>query len=281
MKLDVKCYVEKEKIKLKEKFRSIEKPRLWILTDHSSVAAESYMRSKIKVGQDVGVCVEVKDISDLNMLSDVMLEAQDKSIPTILQLPCDPIIKSIYETKKPKTDVDGFFAFESIYKNNILEIIPATPKGIVSYISSRCATSDLKNKNIVILGRGELVGKPLTNMLIGSCASISVITSKTNYDTKVSLLKNANVIILATGNDESLMDISLDNAEIVIDCGVFRDSNGKLYGEFSKYINKYPEITEDVDYTPVPGGVGLLTTLSLFDNIYQYYNKGENCNDSD
>lgn len=287
MKLNVDEYVTKEKLKLADKFRSIENPKLWILTDHSSVAAESYLRSKTKIGNELGVDVDIVDIGSEQELKDVVKHSIQYNVPIILQLPCKKEYVDIYNELKPKTDVDGFFAYEDIYKGNVDGIVPATPKGILKYIHRWCIgkNKELNKLTVTILGRGELVGKPLAALLNKRIGTLNVLTSRTHQRIKDEILAKTHIVILATGNDMSLGDSILSKARLVLDCGVFRDDNGKLYGEFTKYLNQFPEdirrmLEEDIDYTPVPKGVGILTTLSLFDNVYQLYNKGVNCNDS-
>lgn len=279
MKLDVKSYVNNELELLAEEFKKIGRPKkLWIFTDHSSVAAESYMKSKINVGKKVGVDVEVISLESTEQFLHKIDEAIDQEIPTILQYPVGKEYKEIYNLMEPHTDVDGFFNYEDVMQGNTNGIIPATPKGIVKYLHKWCMEkkTDLSTKNVVILGRGELIGKPLAALLIPQCGSVSMVTSKTLFWIKDSLIERADIIILATGNDQSLDGMILSQAELVIDTGVFRDVNNKLYGEFGAYLKNLSQsmvdlIESDIDYTPVPSGVGILTTMSLFDNVLQFY----------
>ncbi len=279
MKLDVKSYVNNELELLAEEFKKIGRPKkLWIFTDHSSVAAESYMKSKINVGKKVGVDVEVISLKSTEQFLKKIEEAIDQEIPTILQYPVGEEYKEIYNLIEPYTDVDGFFNYEDVMQGNTDGIIPATPKGIVKYLHKWCMDkkTDLSTKNVVILGRGELIGKPLAALLVPQCGSVSVVTSKTPFWLKGRLIDYANIIILATGDNKSLNGMILSDAELVIDTGVFRDKDNKLYGEFGSYLNGLSEsmvktIDSYIDYTPVPNGVGILTTMSLFDNVLQFY----------
>lgn len=280
MKLNIEDYVTKEKIKLADNFRSIEKQaKLWILTDRSSVASESYMKSKCKIGSELGVDVQVVDINSEKDLLEALRISKMDQIPTILQLPCKKEYVDIYNMISPHTDVDGFFSYEDIYKGNVDAIVPATPKGIVKYIMRWCTDNhkELNKLTVTILGRGDLVGQPLSSLLIKKVGTLNVITSKTQKRIKEEILAKTHILILATGDDNSLGECVLSKAKLVLDCGVFRDENNKLYGEFSKYLNKFHEdvrgmIESDIDYTPVPKGVGLLTTLSLFENVFKFYN---------
>lgn len=276
IKLNVKEYVEREKEKLKEKFRSIENPKLFIITDsEDNVATQSYLKSKVRLGEELGVDVQVKYIKTMIDLSYWVSYCNEKQIPMILQLPTkDKKIEMIYNGLKAKSDVDGFFSYEEMYKSYYNSIIPATPKGIIYYIEEWAKNKGIgstKDFIVTIIGRGNLVGKPLVMLLASRVGSIHLITSKSPLHLKQYAIKNSNVVILATGNKNSLDDIEdFGKDKLIVDTGIFRDENNKLCGELTKHLDK---LDESVDYTPVPGGVGLLTTLNLFENVYSFYKK--------
>ena len=275
IKLNVKDYVEKRKTKLKVKFRSIENSTLFIVTDsEDNVATQSYLKSKIKLGEELGVDVKVKYIKTIADIIYWTSYCNEKRIPMILQLPTkDNEISKIYNEFKTQVDVDGFFSYEEIYKSKCDGIVPATPKGIVYYIEEwfKNKNKPIKNSIVTIIGRGNLVGKPLIMLLTDKVGSINLITSKTPLELKQYAVKNSDVVILATGNINSLDNVNdFGTNKLIIDSGIFRDENNKLCGELTKHISK---LDDSVDYTSVPGGVGLLTTLNLFENVYSFYKK--------
>ena len=277
IKLNVKDYVEKQKIELKEKFRSTENPTLFIITDsEDNIATQSYLKSKVKLGEELGVNVQVKYIKTITDIVYWTSYCNEKHIPMILQLPTkDKEISRIYNEFKSQVDVDGFFSYEEIYNSRWDGIIPATPKGIVYYIEEWANNKGYKNTQnftVTIIGRGNLVGKPLVMLLANRVGSIHLITSKSPLSLKQYAIKHSNVVILATGNQHSLDGVEdFGNNKLIVDTGIFRDENNKLCGELTKHLHKLNE--DVVDYTPVPGGVGLLTTLNLFENVYSFYKK--------
>lgn len=277
IKLNVKEYVERKKQELKEKFRSTENPKLFIITDsEDNVATQSYLKSKIRVGSELGVDVQVKYIKTITDIVYWISYCNEKHIPMILQLPTkDKEIEKIYNEFKSQVDVDGFFSYEEIYKGLLSSIVPATPKGIVNYIEDWAKFEGYKSMqdlSVTILGRGNLVGKPLVMLLANKVGSINLITSKSPLSLKQYAIKNSNIVILATGNQHSLDGVDdFGSNKLIVDTGIFRDENNKLCGELTKHLHKLNE--DVVDYTPVPGGVGLLTTLNLFENVYSFYKK--------
>lgn len=274
IKLNVKEYVEREKEKLKEKFRSTENPTLFIITDsEDNVATQSYLKSKVKLGEELGVNVQVKYIKIITDIVYWTSYCNEKHIPMILQLPTkDKEISNIYNEFKSQVDVDGFFSYEEIYKSRCNGIVPATPKGIVYYIEEWANNKGYKNTQnftVAIIGRGNLVGYPLTMLLAKRVGAIHLITSKSSLALKQYAIKNSDVVILATGQLNSLDGVEdFGKNKLIIDTGIFRDENNKLCGELAKHISK---LDDSVDYTSVPGGVGLLTTLNLFENVYSFY----------
>lgn len=280
MKLNIKDYVSERKEMLKEKirstFRSDEKLKLIVLSNTSDERTLAYMRNKVKVGAELGIEVKVIDLKDSSQLHRMMMQNAGE-VPTILQLPCkDNQMEKVYQklNEQYKTDIDGFFHYENIYKGKLWDIIPATPKGIVYYIEEWANNKGYKNTQnftVTIIGRGNLVGKPLVMLLANRVGSIHLITSKSPLYLKQYAIKNSDVVILATGNKNSLDGIEdFGKDKLIVDTGIFRDENNKLCGELTKHLDK---LDESVDYTPVPSGVGLLTTLNLFENVYSFYKK--------
>ena len=277
MKLDVNDYVNKEKEILKNKFEALEREsKLWVLTDSSSEASESYMRSKVKIGKELGVKVKLKVVNNAKDVIFFCDLARARNIPVILQLPCCKECVSTFNSIK-NTDVDGFFSYEGVYKGDFEGIVPATPKGILKYIKyyHRDREGYIGDKRVLIIGRGNLVGKPLASLILPHIGTLTIATSKTKN--LVEKIIQNDIIIFCTGKEDLLTEedafelgcINLKK-KLVIDSGIFREE-GKLHGEFTKFYLMLDEGTrEKFDYTPVPKGVGILTTLNLFDNVYNF-----------
>lgn len=286
MKLNVKDYVSERKEMLKEKirstFRSDEKLKLIVLSNTSDERTLAYMRNKVKVGAELGIEVKVIDLKDNSQLRRIMMQNAGE-VPTILQLPCkDNQMEKVYQklNEQYKTDIDGFFHYENIYKGKLWDIIPATPKGIMIFIAHQKMGKQIRVDkydnligNVVIFGRGELIGKPLSILMLKHCKSLQVMTSSSTEEERIQTFKNADTIILATGKDNYLNEKYIEGntkSKLIIDTGIFMGDNGKLHGELYPIL-PFIENDENIKYTPVPSGVGLLTTWSLFENVYDFY----------
>jgi methylenetetrahydrofolate dehydrogenase (NADP+)/methenyltetrahydrofolate cyclohydrolase len=146
----------------------------------------------------------------------------------------------------PEKDVDGFHP-DSPYA-------PATPGGIMKYL--RACEFDLTGKDVVIIGRSNIVGKPLAAMMTDADATVTLCHSKSKLSHH---LYSADLIVTAVGKAGFLNCYPIHVP--VIDVGINFDENGKLVGDCFN--------TEGRDVTPVPGGVGLLTRCALLDNVIE------------
>lgn len=257
MKLNVKEYVTKNKEILKKEIaESGLKPKLTIIKNNNDPRSDAYVRNKIKDCEEVGIEVELTTEFK-----------KEYTNPTICQLPYDNLTdkEAIKKANIPaELDVDGFNVLSN-YK-------PCTPMGVINYLKHLDKLH--AETAVVIIGRGELVGKPLVDILMNDkslCSTVSVITSKTpKYIAKL-LVSNVNVIITATGNS---LDINLlqmiTPLTTIVDCGI-QIIDGKLSGDIPKRY--YPYFDKVADYTPVPNGVGLLTRLTLLQHVWNYYKK--------
>ena len=148
---------------------------------------------------------------------------------------------------KPEKDVDGFRPDSPF--------VPATPKGIMDYLAA--SNFDVDGKLVVIIGRSDIVGKPLAKLMTDANATVTLCHSHTSEEDMGILLTIADLVVCAVGKAEFL-DCHRTTAP-VIDVGINFDENGKLVGDCYN--------TEGRDVTPVPGGVGLLTRVSLLENV--------------
>lgn len=257
MELNVKNYVVKNKEILKKEIaESGLKPKLTIIKNNNDPRSDAYVRNKIKDCEEVGIEVELTT------------EFKEKyTNPTICQLPYDGLTdkEAIEKANIPaELDVDGF--------NVLSDYKPCTPMGVINYLKYLDRLD--ADANVVIIGRGELVGKPLVDILMNDkslCSTVSVITSKTpKYIAKL-LISGANVIITATGHslDVGLLQM-ISPLTTIVDCGI-QVIDGKLSGDIPR--RHYPYFGRITDYTPVPKGVGLLTRLTLLQHVWNYYKK--------
>lgn len=166
-----------------------------------------------------------------------------------------PVAKGIdfdYSQIPISKDADGL--------NPISHITPATVKGIIDYLDN--CSFDYSSKSALILGRSDIVGKPMAKALLDKDMTVSVYHSKTDINTKLYLARQADLVVSAVG-DFTLTREACPYA-IVVDVGIHRNAAGTILGDFIEIQN----IAErnNVWSTPVPGGVGLLTRLGLMKN---------------
>lgn len=216
-------------------------------------ASNIYIKGKIADCNEVGIIPNLKHLSDTitqQQLKDML--SKSKADGVILQLPVPDHIdasKAVQMSVQPSQDVDGFL-HQSQYS-------PCTPKGIMDWLTYNNVS--LEGKNVVIIGRSKIVGRPLANMMINSHATVTVCHSKTPLPDIINYCENADIVVSAVGKPKWLSFDSHRNA-IVIDVGINRDKNGNLCGDIGDVKN--------ASYiTPVPGGVGLLTRVALLDNV--------------
>lgn len=265
MNITISCkdYVEREKVKIKEKTKNREYI-LHIFQVGDNPASNSYIKGKIKDCEEVGIKAilhkypedDYVDIYTDIYDSDYEMGEYDISGGIFLQLPVpeDVDLKEINDSISPWNDVDGFKQ-DSFHK-------PCTPSGIMDWLEAN--NIDLCGKNVCIIGRSDIVGKPLAKMMTDRNATVTLCHSKTvNLEEHMQM---ADIIITAVGKAKFIHDIKLPKHPIMIDVGINRDENGKLCGDVD-----YNNMLDTCSYiTPVPSGVGLLTRISLLKNITKY-----------
>ena len=267
MVVNVKEIVEKKELEIKEKIEKNNlKLKLAVILANNLDSSKSYVLSKRKKAEKLGIEQEEytfdENVTEEEIITKIKELNEDESVNGILvQLPLyshlkeDKILNSV-DTKK---DVDGF----SIYNLGFLingneKIIPCTPKGILLILNE--LNENIEGKNIVILGRSKIVGRPLAELLISRGATVTVCNSKTK-DLKY-YTKNADILIVAIGKEKYVTVDMLKKDCIVIDVGI-NNINGKIVGDVDT-----DSIKDLVKYvTPVPGGVGITTVISLMDNL--------------
>lgn len=250
-------------------------PNLVVIQVGNDPASSVYVRNKERTAERVGIKSETIKLSK-HITQDELLEIIDKynndrSVNGILvQLPLPKHIDEqvILEAISPVKDVDGFHPL-NVGKLNIgqKQMIPSTPAGIMELLKANHI--ELEGKHIVIVGRSNIVGKPLAHLLLEANATVTITHSRTK-DLK-HLTKLADILVIAVGQPELITEDYVKTGAVVIDVGINRTESG-LKGDvdFNSVKSKVAAIT------PVPGGVGPMTIAMLMNQTYQAYHTQNN-----
>ena len=241
-------------------------PSLAVILVGSNPASMVYVRNKHKACLDVGIesiQIELPDsISEDELLAKIDELNADTSINGILvQLPLPSHIDESKVTQRidPIKDVD---AFHPINQGRILmgsyDFLPCTPAGIISLIDYY--NISIAGKNCVVIGRSNIVGKPMALLLTERHGTVTLCHSKTRNLKEICL--GADIIVVAIGRAEFLTADMVKPGAVVIDVGINRLENGKLVGDVA--FNQVSEVASYI--TPVPGGVGPMTITTLLKN---------------
>lgn len=259
----VRNSIRQDIIKLKQEKGIV--PGLTVILVGDDPASQIYVRNKERACKDVGIKSQVikleKNTSQAELLDLIYKLNEDKETHGILvQLPLPSHIDEgmVIEAIDPKKDVDGFHPV-SAGKLFVGQpgLRPCTPKGIIRLI--RETGTDIAGKHAVVIGRSNIVGKPVALMLLQNNATVTICHSKTKNLKEIAA--SADILVVAIGQPETIDDGYIKEGAIVIDVGTTR-VNGKLKGDvvFDKAIQKAGWIT------PVPGGVGPMTIAMLLEN---------------
>ncbi|MFM2324761.1 MAG: bifunctional methylenetetrahydrofolate dehydrogenase/methenyltetrahydrofolate cyclohydrolase FolD [Pseudomonadota bacterium] len=244
-------------------------PGLAVVLLGDNPASQVYVRNKVKACEDNGLhsVLEKYDASmtEAELLARVDALNQDPSIHGILvQLPLPAHIDSqkVIEAISPAKDVDGFhIASAGALMTGMPGFWPCTPYGCMKMLES--IGYDLKGKHAVVIGRSNIVGKPMALMLLAKDATVTVCHSRT-ADLKAQTLQ-ADVIVAAVGKRNVLTADMVKPGAVVLDVGMNRNDEGKLCGDVD-----FEGVKEVAGYiTPVPGGVGPMTITMLLVNTIE------------
>lgn len=242
--------------------------KLAVIIANDDASSRVYVNSKRKMCESLGIKQEEYFIEEGTTTEDICSLIrnlnEDESVTSILlQLPVYSYldITKIIECISPKKDVDGF-TLQNVGKLFYMQddvVIPCTPKGILSII--KYLNIDVEGKQVCIIGRSNIVGKPLEILLVNMGATVSVLNSHTKNLKQNTIL--ADILISAAGQADLVKADMVKKDAIVIDVGINKMENGKITGDVSK------EAKEITLATKVPGGVGKMTVISLIENIIQ------------
>jgi methylenetetrahydrofolate dehydrogenase (NADP+)/methenyltetrahydrofolate cyclohydrolase len=244
-------------------------PGLAVVLVGDNPASQVYVRNKVKACEDAGLhsVLEKYDatMTEADLLARVDALNNDPSIHGILvQLPLPAHIdaQKVIEAISPAKDVDGFhIASAGALMTGMPGFWPCTPYGCMKMLES--VGYDLKGKHAVVIGRSNIVGKPMALMLLQKDATVTVAHSRTK-DLKALTLQ-ADVIVAAVGKRNVLTADMVKPGAVVLDVGMNRNDEGKLCGDVD-----FDGVKEVASYiTPVPGGVGPMTITMLLVNTLE------------
>lgn len=258
------------KEKLKNEISSlVKKPTLVVISVGDDPASKVYVKQKEKCAQYVGINyihLNYDKIEEKILLSKIEELNNDNSINGIIvQLPLPKYLDStrIVNAISPQKDVDGLsYINAGKLLNNERCLVSCTPKGIMYLLQNE--KIDLEGKNVVVIGRSILVGKPMMNLLINANATVTLCHSRTKEIEKIT--KKADVLIVAIGKKHFIKKDMVKRDSVIIDVGINR-VDGKLYGDVD-YDDVYDKVKK---ITPVPGGVGPMTVVMLMSNVLESY----------
>ncbi|EAD9765355.1 bifunctional methylenetetrahydrofolate dehydrogenase/methenyltetrahydrofolate cyclohydrolase FolD [Listeria monocytogenes] len=242
------------------------KPGLAVVLVGDNQASRTYVRNKQKRTEEAGmksVLIELpENVTEEKLLSVVEELNEDKTIHGILvQLPLPEHIseEKVIDTISYDKDVDGF---HPVNVGNLFigkdSFVPCTPAGIIELIKS--TGTQIEGKRAVVIGRSNIVGKPVAQLLLNENATVTIAHSRTKDLPQVA--KEADILVVATGLAKFVKKDYIKPGAIVIDVGMDRDENNKLCGDVD-----FDDVVEEAGFiTPVPGGVGPMTITMLLAN---------------
>ena len=265
---EIKNEIKKEIIELKKKKNEI--PCLVVILIGSFEPSKIYVRNKEKVANEVGIKskilkypVDIKEQEILNKIKELNNDKDVHGILVQLPLPKQINVKNIINSIDPKKDVDGFNPINvgnlaSGYKS----IVPCTPLGCMILIKK--IEKKIDGKHAVIIGRSNLNGKPMSQLLLKENCTVTIVHSKTK-DIKTEC-KKADILVAAAGVPNLVRGSWIKDGSIVIDVGINK-INGKLVGDV--HFDEAKEKARAI--TPVPGGVGPMTIACLLKNTLECF----------
>lgn len=255
---------------LKQRLNNMsEKPTLAVILVGDDPASQIYVKNKKKTAENLGInSIVINYPSDIaeNILLDKIQELNnDNKITAILvQLPLPKHIDKfkIIDAIAPEKDVDGLTPYNSgkLFSGEEPYVYPCTPKGILLLLDEY--NIELEGKHVVVIGRSNLVGKPVAQMLLNRNATVTMCHSHTKNLSDIT--KTADIVVSAVGKN-IIGEKMLKSDCVVVDVGIFKDNNGKICGDVD-----FASASKIAAYiSPVPGGVGPMTIASLMFNTVE------------
>ena len=270
--LDGKEVAKKVKLELNEEVEKLklEKtiiPKLAVIMVGNNPASQIYIRNKSKVCEEIGIEFEEYLLDETTtqeeLLSLIDKLNKNKEINGILlqsPIPMNLDINEAFKRISPEKDVDGFNP-ENVGKLTLGQkgFVSCTPYGIIRILKEY--NIEIEGKNAVIIGRSNIVGKPMLQCLLNKNATVTVCHSKTKDLEEIT--RRADIIVVAIGKRNFLKENMVKDGVVVIDVGINRDDEGKVKGDVD-----FENVSKKASYiTPVPGGVGPMTIAMLMANV--------------
>lgn len=257
---------------LKKHLKNLDRPLgLAVIQVGEDEASKVYVRQKEKMAEEMGykfnhIKLE-ENISQEELLKVIDKLNHDDTIDGLLvQMPLPKHLdaKVIQNRILSYKDVDGLTDINAgCLVHNKDSLVPCTPQGIIDLL--KYYNISLEGKNVTIVGRSDLVGKPLANLMTNNNATVSLCHSKTKNLSFYT--ENADILVVAIGKAKLIKKDQVKEGSVIIDVGINRESDGKLYGDVD-----FESVKDKVSYiTPVPGGVGQMTVAELAKNTYKAY----------
>lgn len=278
MLMNAKMYVEIKMEQIKARVLELDKtPKLAIIQVEGNSASDKYVANKMKkcaeAGIDVKFCYYGKEV-DSETLEDKIQELNNDPDITgmLLQLPLPKHLDEHYLTNliAPEKDVDGF----TIYNTGALSLgmdcnVACTPKGIIDLL--RFFQIQMVGRDVLIINDSNIVGKPLAQLFLREGSTVTIAHKRTQ-DLK-DKIKRADIVVVAVGIANFLHNEDFTYGTTIVDVGInFVD--GKMCGDVCKA--DYEDLSKRCNLTPVPGGVGQTTVMSVLDNVVTIAERNEN-----
>ena len=241
-------------------------PKLSVILVGADPASEVYVRGKERDCAECGIESELlrlpAETSEAQLLAEIARRNADPAVHGILvQLPLPPQIREqrVIEAISPEKDVDGFTPV-NVGRLLVGEdcFLPCTPAGCLALL--KAAGTPIAGKRAVVLGRSNIVGKPMALLLLRENATVTICHSKTEH--LAELTRQADILVAAIGRDRFVTAEMVKEGATVIDVGINRGPDGKLHGD----VDEAALAGKTGKITPVPGGVGLMTRAMLMVN---------------
>jgi methylenetetrahydrofolate dehydrogenase (NADP+)/methenyltetrahydrofolate cyclohydrolase len=265
--IDGKAISAAVRIELKAEIEAMaKKPGLAVIIVGDNPASKVYVRNKHKACAEVGIYSEIhalpSETTDEELLSLIrQLNANDRIHGILVQLPLPAHLNEelVISNIDPKKDVD---AFSEVNAGKIMigrpDFMPCTPAGVMTLLER--TGIEVAGRECVVIGRSNIVGKPMAMLLLAADGTVTVCHSKTKNLAEV--CRRADILVVAIGRAEYITGDMIKPGAVVIDVGMNRDSGGKLVGDV-----EFASASRIASYiTPVPGGVGPMTITTLLRN---------------
>lgn len=271
----IKDQLKEEVSKIKETYPRL--PKLVVILVGDNQASQTYVRNKERGCQYIGIESEIlrhdASFSEIELLQEINDLNNDDTVDGILvQLPLPQHIneEKVLDAIVPSKDVDGFHP-ENVAKLFLGQhsLVPCTPKGMMVLLEE--INYDLAGKEVVIVGRSNIVGKPVALLCLQKNATVTIAHSQTK-DLKA-VCSRADVLIAAIGKPKFFNHEYVKDGAVVLDVGINRDENNKLCGDVD-----FDDVKDKVSaITPVPGGIGPVTITMLMKNTIEafYHRNGD------